>query len=60
MRNKIKCLSLFSCAGMAETYFKEVGIEVVLANELNKERCNFYKHKSSASSITTYRACWAM
>ncbi len=51
MRNKIKCLSLFSCAGMAETYFKEVGIEVVLANELNKERCNFYKHLYSETEM---------
>ena len=44
MKNKINCLSLFSCAGMAETYLSEVGVEVVLANELIKERCNFYKH----------------
>ncbi len=44
MKNKINCLSLFSCAGMAETYLSEVGVEVVLANELIKERCSFYKH----------------
>ena len=42
--NKITCLSLFSCAGMAETYFKEVGFNVVLANELLKDRCDFYKY----------------
>ena len=42
--NKINCLSLFSCAGMAETYFKEVGFHVVLANELLKDRCDFYKY----------------
>ena len=41
MRGKIKCLSLFSSAGLAETYFKEIGIEVVLANELIKNRCEF-------------------
>ena len=44
MKNQINCLSLFSCAGMAETYLQEVNIKVVLANELIKDRCNFYKH----------------
>ena len=36
MRDTIKCLSLFSSAGLAEAYFKEIGSEVVLANELIK------------------------
>ena len=45
MNNKrLKCLSLFSNVGMAETYFEEIGIDVVLANELIKERADFYQH----------------
>ncbi len=42
--SKLKCLSLFSNVGLAETYFEELGIEVVIANELIEERSNFYKH----------------
>ncbi len=35
--------SLFSSAGIAETYFDEVGINVVAANELIQERADLYK-----------------
>jgi len=35
--------SLFSSAGLAETYFKEVGINIIAANELIKERANLYQ-----------------
>lgn len=41
---KIKALSLFSNVGIAETYFEELGIDVVVANELLEERARFYKH----------------
>jgi DNA (cytosine-5)-methyltransferase 1 len=41
---KIKCLSLFCSGGLAETYFEEIGIEVVLANEKDPIRCKFYKN----------------
>jgi DNA (cytosine-5)-methyltransferase 1 len=44
MNPKLKCLSLFCSGGLAETYFEEIGIEVVLANELREDRCAFYKH----------------
>lgn len=37
-------LSLFANVGIAETYLKEVGINVVVANELLQERADFYKH----------------
>jgi len=43
-RTKLKCLSLFSNAGIAEAYFEKIGVEVVLANELLEERAKFYKH----------------
>jgi DNA (cytosine-5)-methyltransferase 1 len=35
--------SLFSSAGIAETYFEEVGINIIAANELIQERANLYQ-----------------
>lgn len=43
-KERIKAISLFANVGMAETYFKELGIDVVVANELLEERCRFYSH----------------
>lgn len=43
-KNRIKALSLFANVGMAETYLKELGIDVVVANELLPERGKFYSH----------------
>ena len=37
-------LSLFSNVGIAETYLSEVGVDIVVANELLKERARFYSH----------------
>lgn len=39
----MKALSLFSNVGIGETYFSEVGIEVVVANELEEDRARFYQ-----------------
>lgn len=38
---------MFSGGGIAETYFEDVGVDVVVANELIKERAEFYTGKSS-------------
>lgn len=40
----MKALSLFANVGIAETYLAEIGIDVVVANELLPERANFYRH----------------
>ena len=40
----MKALSLFANVGIAETYLKEIGLDVVVANELEIERANFYRH----------------
>lgn len=40
----MNALSLFSNVGIAESYLHEEGIEVVVANELLKERADFYQH----------------
>lgn len=37
-------LSLFSSAGVAETYFEQHGVHVRVASELLQERANIYKH----------------
>ena len=39
-----KGLSLFANVGIAETYLKEIGYPIVLANELLVERAKFYQH----------------
>ena len=44
-------VSLFSNVGVAETYFNELGIEIVLANELNHNRCNFYSSLYPSTEI---------
>lgn len=41
---KIKAMSLFANVGIAETYLKEIGIDVVLANELDHQRVKFYNY----------------
>ena len=40
----MKALSLFANIGIAETYLAELGIEVVIANELLEKRAKFYTH----------------
>ncbi len=41
---KLKGLSLFANVGVAETYLEELGIEIVVANELEPKRAEFYSH----------------
>ena len=40
----MKALSLFANVGLAETYLNELGIDVIIANELDNERARFYSH----------------
>ena len=42
--NKIKGTSLFANVGIDEYYFKDLGIEMVLSNELLEDRAKFYSH----------------
>ncbi|WP_035358148.1 DNA cytosine methyltransferase [Acholeplasma equifetale] len=41
---RIKGLSLFSNVGVAEAYLESIGVDIVVANELVKERAEFYQH----------------
>lgn len=40
----MKGLSLFANVGIAETYLEELGLDIVVANELLENRCKFYKY----------------
>lgn len=40
----VKGLSMFANVGIAETYLKEVGVDIVVANEWLPERAKFYQH----------------
>ena len=42
--NKLKGVSLFANVGIAETYLKDTGIDILVANELLEERAKFYSH----------------
>ncbi len=41
---RLNGVSLFSNVGLAETFLSELGIDIVLANEIVDERAAFYKH----------------
>ena len=40
----MRAVSLFSSIGLAETYLEELGIDIVLANEIDKKRADLYQH----------------
>lgn len=40
---KLKGLSLFANVGIAEAYMESIGIDIVLANEIDVERARFYQ-----------------
>ena len=40
----MKALSLFANVGVAEAYLQEIGLDVVVANELEEKRADFYSH----------------
>lgn len=44
MNKRLKAVSLFANVGIAETYLSDIGIDVIVANEIVKERADFYKH----------------
>ncbi len=39
---ELRCLSLFANVGIAEAMFSEIGVKVLIANELVEERAKFY------------------
>lgn len=49
--SKLTGLSLFSNVGVAEAYFKEIGVNMVLANELIPQRAKFYSEVYPATEM---------
>ena len=47
----IKGASMFASGGIAETYFKEAGIDIVVANELLEKRGKFYSYMYPTSKM---------
>ena len=43
IKKRLTGISLFASAGIGETYFKEVGIDIKLANELVEKRAKLYR-----------------
>lgn len=43
MKRRLTGLSLFASAGIGETYFKDVGIDIKVANELLEKRADLYQ-----------------
>lgn len=44
MKKRINAISLFSNVGIAEAYYKQIGVDVKIANELEPKRAEFYSH----------------
>lgn len=43
-KSKIKALSLFANIGVAEAYLEKIGVDVVIANEIDNKRAEVYKY----------------
>lgn len=50
-KKRLKGLSLFASAGIGETYFKDVGIDIKVANELIEKRANLYKSINPGTDV---------
>ena len=50
-KNILKGVSLFSSAGIGETYLKEIGIDIVVANELIERRAKLYQSVHTDSKM---------
>ncbi|MFI3162964.1 MAG: DNA (cytosine-5-)-methyltransferase [Bacillota bacterium] len=53
MSKRLKAVSLFASAGIGETYFKDVGIDVVVANELLPKRAELYRAIAPETTVVT-------
>lgn len=40
---QLKGLSLFANVGIAEAFMKEIGIDILVANEIDQDRARFYQ-----------------
>ena len=42
INKRLRGLSLFANVGIAEAYLQEVGVDILIANELIEDRARFY------------------
>ena len=58
MEEKIKVLSLFSSGGVAEAHLEDLGIEILIANEIRKDRyvfyINGYRSRETANKLVSF------
>ena len=47
----MKALSLFANVGIGEIYLKNIGVDVVVANELHEDRCDLYREMHPECSV---------
>ena len=40
---RLKGLSLFANVGIAEAYMKKIGVDILVANEIDQKRAQFYQ-----------------
>ena len=52
-KKSINAISLFANVGIAETYLDSLGVKVKVANELVKERADFYRHLYPSVNMVT-------
>lgn len=43
MPSRLKAISLFSCIGVAEHFLQDIGIDVVVASDIDSKRCEAHK-----------------
>jgi DNA (cytosine-5)-methyltransferase 1 len=48
---ELRGLSLFANVGIGETFLKDVGLDIVVANELLEKRADFYRHLYPESTM---------
>lgn len=51
MQERMIGISMFSSAGIAETYLEDLNIHIALANELIQERADYYSHFYSSADM---------
>jgi len=47
----MNAVSLFSCIGVAEFYLRDIGIDVIVASDIDKRRCDVHKYLYPDTSI---------
>ena len=52
-QRRLTAISLFSCIGVAEFYLKEIGIDVILASDIDTKRCDVHRFLYPEAAIVS-------